>query len=482
MNRLTSPANDSPSLVADPSTPRFVVMANRLDGPDFSCALQVSGDGGAGWQTVNPVPQLPSGAEKCYAPEAAFDARGALYYLFVGLRGQGNSPMGVYLTTSTDHARSFSPPRRILGAERYMVRMAIDPILGVEGRIDLVWLQASTGAPSGGLPPPPNPLMSAYSDDGGATFSTPTQISDASRPLAVAPALAVGPDHAVDVLYYDLGNDQRDYQGLEGPTWSQNWSLVLTTSADGGAHFGRGVVVDADLVPPERVLMIYTMPPPALAVEGSGAIDVAWDDARNGDADVFFRRSVDGGQSFSPPLRLNDDRVHDGRDQYLPHLAVSPQGRIDAIWYDRRDDAQNLGAGVYYTYSSNGGRSFAHNVRLTSSMSDSRIGARYGVISALGQADHGSRLGLLSENTRVLAAWADGRDETSTPRALDIWIAEVGMPQSGGFSGWWAIALGAVLVVGGIGLVVFGVVAVVVRRRSRQQVSAAAERTRAVVK
>jgi hypothetical protein len=39
-------ANNSPLLVADPTEPRFVVLANRLDGPDFGCALQVSGDGG----------------------------------------------------------------------------------------------------------------------------------------------------------------------------------------------------------------------------------------------------------------------------------------------------------------------------------------------------------------------------------------------------------------------------------------------------
>lgn len=479
MNRITSPANDTPALVEDPTNSRFVVMANRLDGPDFSCALQISGDGGTGWNTVNPVRRLPSGAEKCYAPDAAFDTRGALYYLFVGLHGAGNSPMGVYLTSSTDHARTFSPPRRILGAERYMVRMAIDPTLGPDGRIDLVWLEATTGGSTGGLAPPPNPIMSAYSDDGGATFSTPTQISDPHRPLAVGPALAIGPDQHVDVLYYDLEQDNRDYQGLQGPTWPGKWSLVLTTSTDGGVHFARGTVVDAGVVPPDRVLLIYTMPPPALAIEGSGAVDVAWDDARNGDSDVFFRRSVDGGQTFSALLRLNDDRLHNGVSQYLPHLAVSPQGRIDAVWYDRRNDAgENIGTDVYYTYSADGGRAFARNVRLTSGMSDSRGGPRYAVISALGRGDHGSRLALLSENTRVLAAWADGRNETSAPHALDIWIAAVDIRQSGGVSGWWAIPLGILLVVGGAGL---AVVLVILERRSRLRMASARRRQKSGV-
>lgn len=78
MNQIVKPANNSPSLVADPTDGRFVVLANRLDASDFGCALQVSGDGGHSWIPADPVPNLPPGAEKCYAPEAAFDRTGRL--------------------------------------------------------------------------------------------------------------------------------------------------------------------------------------------------------------------------------------------------------------------------------------------------------------------------------------------------------------------------------------------------------------------
>lgn len=94
MDESFKPANNSPTLVADPSDGRFVVEANRLDGPDFSCALQVSGDGGASWIGTRPMTKLPPGADKCYAPEAAFDRTGRLFYLFVGLAGKGNQPHG----------------------------------------------------------------------------------------------------------------------------------------------------------------------------------------------------------------------------------------------------------------------------------------------------------------------------------------------------------------------------------------------------
>lgn len=67
------------------------------------------------------------------------------------------------------------------------MRLAIDPTMGDTGRMHLVWLEVAEDAPLGGLPPPPNPIMAAYSDDGGTTFSDPVEVSDPARPLPVAP-------------------------------------------------------------------------------------------------------------------------------------------------------------------------------------------------------------------------------------------------------------------------------------------------------
>ncbi len=79
MDLAINEANNSPVLVTHPTEPRFVALANRLDGPDFSCSLQVSGDSGQSWASPQGAPTLPAGAEKCYAPEIAFDARGRLF-------------------------------------------------------------------------------------------------------------------------------------------------------------------------------------------------------------------------------------------------------------------------------------------------------------------------------------------------------------------------------------------------------------------
>lgn len=420
---------NSPTLAVDPTDPRFVVLANRVDAPDFSCDLQVSGNGGAGWVPAQPVPRLPKGAEKCYGPEVAFDRSGTLYYLFVGLHTAGNEPMGVFLTTSTDRGHTFSTPRRVLGPFRFQVRMVFDPDVGSRGRLHLVWLQA-TDPPLGGLPLPPNPIMAAYSDDGGKTFSEPVQVSDPRRPLVVAPAVTLGPDHALHVVYYDLRDDMRDYQGLEGPTFDGTWSLVLASSFDGGHRFSATSIVEEAVVPPERVLLIFTMAPPAVAADASGRLYVAWHDARQGDWDVFLRVSGDAGSTWGKLRRLNDTPESDGSHQYLVRLDLAPGGRLDAIFYDRRGDPENLRSDVSYTWSDDGGRHFSPNVVLTSAPSDARIGPVYPA-PPTGLVDFGSRLGLVSSDAKAIAAWTDtrnavlaGQQDIFTRQVLHRWPAD----------------------------------------------------------
>ena len=455
-------ANNSPALASDPTQPRFVALAFRSDAPEFSCGLQVSGDGGRGWQPADPVPVLPEGAEKCYAPEVAFDRQGRLYYLFLGLQGVGNSPMGAFLTSSVDRGRTWAPPHMVLGPENYMVRMVIDPTMGSAGRIHLVWLKTASRPGLGGLPAGSNPLVAAHSDDGGRTFTEPVQISDPTRPRSVAPTVALGPDHAVHVAYFDLRDDAVDYQGLEGAVWPGEWSVVVTSSTDGGEQWKPGVVVDDGLVPPGRVMLIFTMPPPALAADRSGRLFAGWWDARNGDPDVFLARSPDGGRSWEAPVRLNDDPEGSGADQYLLRLSVAANGRVDAVFLDRRNDPRNLSNDAYLTYSTDNGRTFAPNVRVTAKSSDSRIGQAYYVPSAKGLVEFGSRLAIISRPTAALAAWPDTRNATLGSTQQDVFATEILLPGEDDAGPDWMV-FGAVT--GVVVLIAAGVMAVRGRRR-----------------
>ncbi len=80
-------------------------------------------------------------------------------------------------------------------------------------------------------------------------------------------------------------------------------------------------------------------------------------------ADVFFTRSTDGGALWSAPIRVNDDPGTN--DQFFPDIAVNRQGVIEAIWYHRRLDPQNLKIDVFKAQSVDGGLSFGPNHRVT---------------------------------------------------------------------------------------------------------------------
>jgi hypothetical protein len=467
MNRSVRAANNSPKLVSDPEDPDFVALAHRLDAPGFSCALQLSGDGGWGWVPADPVPQLPEGAERCYAPEVAFGPDGVLYYLFVGLAGRGNQPMGVFLATSDDRGRSFSAPRQILGPLNFGVRMALDREVGSRGRMHLAWLKATSPPGLGSFGPPPNPIMTAHSDDGGQRFSEPVQVSDGERDQVVAPALTLGPDHAVHVAYYDLQDDEVDYRGLEGPVWPDNWSIVLASSADGGESFAGGEVVTDEIVPHERVMVIFTMAPPALVADGDNGVCLAWTDARHGNADVLASCNEAGAGSWPKPVRVNDGPIANDRTQELPQLSVAPNGRLDAVFYDRRASPDDLYNHVSFTSSADGGRTFAPNVQATTLPSFTQIGPQYAIPSAEGRFDFGGRLGLLSTDSTTLTAWADTRNSRPLTTAQDIFTTRIGgLPGDQASTSSW-LRVGIVVLVAGA----LVALAVALLRRRRPEAS-----------
>ena len=81
--------------------------------------------------------------------------------------------------------------------------------------------------------------------------------------------------------------------------------------------------------------------------------------------EVMFARSTDGGLSFSAPIRINDDANHQSKWHWFGTLSVAPNGRIDVVWYDTRNAANNIDSQLFYSYSTDGGLTWVPNVAVS---------------------------------------------------------------------------------------------------------------------
>ena len=82
-------------------------------------------------------------------------------------------------------------------------------------------------------------------------------------------------------------------------------------------------------------------------------------------ADIVMIKSTDGGQTWLPPLRVNDDPLGFNMDQFHPWLTVNQDGVIAMIFYDQRMDPGHFLFDVFAAYSFDGGETFTTNHRLT---------------------------------------------------------------------------------------------------------------------
>jgi hypothetical protein len=233
-------------------------------------------------------------------------------------------------------------------------------------------------------------MVLSRSTDDGKTWSTPMEIDQ-------HPGLPRDDNGALEGFDGAVGADSTLYA-----VWSYGDNIQFTTSRDGGKSFS----------PVKNVLhvapMMFAVQDferangfPQIAVDArSGDVHhahlyVTWSDYRNGDIDVFCSSSQDGGKSWSTPVRVNNDPIHDGADQFYQWLTVDPQnGAVSVIFYDRRGDPENRKTAVTLARSTDGGKSF--------------VNYAWSVKPFIATGDFlGDYSGIASYNNRVYGAWTE---------------------------------------------------------------------------
>jgi hypothetical protein len=400
------------SITLVPGHANNVVMAYNDQPYTGPLGIAYSSSAGSSWNSTRLVlPYEPSGLSqmsRAFDPTITADANGNLYAGFIAdgatSSSGGLSDSGLYVCKSTDKGQNWSFPVQVsydgpsLPAPpappdpnyRFNDRCQItaDTYSGSSdvNNIYIAWIKDRGWYVNDGNNRPLGDIYFSRSIDSGQNFSAPMRINDPCHDMANMPIPAVAPDGTIYVSWMDYDV----WYGTQG-------NIYIRKSTDGGQTFpawggGDHFVITINL-PPFYVSNALGTPntktkgAPILAASPADANNlylVYAADPNNGsgdEADIFFIRSTNKGQSWSSPIQVNDDGTI--TDQVLPWMAVKADGTIDVVWYDRRNDVNDVKWDVYIAKSTDDGLSFSMNLKVTDQSfappSNNWIGEYFGV-------------------------------------------------------------------------------------------------------
>lgn len=195
--------------------------------------------------------------------------------------------------------------------------------------------------------------------------------------------------------------------------------IRIVKSTDGGATFSAPTTVIAGqgIGTMTGGNQVRTNSFPTIGIDKNGAVHVVVSyipsQSTSDPADVLYVRSLDGGKTFSTPLKLNDDNTKTA--QFLPSIAIAPDGTIAAKWWDRRNDPVNNSlTDVYMAISRDGGQSFGKNFRITNN--NWVFAPTQGTSSSY----HGDYDTLTADAQNFYLSWSDERGEDA-----DTYFAQI---------------------------------------------------------
>jgi len=266
-------------------------------------------------------------------PSLAVDTTGNIYTVWDDDRGGGVGHSDIYFAKSTDGGTSFGPNVRVDDtgtSDSWQSDTSVT--VDATGNIYVVWYDRRNGNWD---------MYFAKSTNGGASFGPNVRVDNSGTSTSEQrhPSIAVDPNGNIYVVWYDKRNG--------------NWDIYFAKSTNGGVSFGPNVRVDDTGA--STSVQVYA----SVCTDANGRIYVVWIDNRNGNWDIYFARSTDGGVSFESNVQVDDGRAYI-QSQNIPSVAADPAGNIYVVWHASLTGNWD----IYFARSTDGGVSFGPNVRV----------------------------------------------------------------------------------------------------------------------
>ncbi len=368
---------------------------------DTKVGFGVSTDGGLTWyDNVIDEPTFTTQGD----PSVTCDSWGTFFMGILSFN-RYDYGSGIFVARSTDGGFTWNTPVIVSTSyydfnDKPYITVDNNPSSPYFNRIYIVWTLVSYYYD----------LKCSFSTDGGQSFSDPVLINDSYYSGGFGAVPYINSSGTLFVTWYDDNNNK----------------IYIDKSTNGGVSFGTDILV-SNVVPigticpetgrPSLKYCVRVYPLPSMVIDTTGGqnndnIYIVWSDQRSGDPDILLSKSTDNGNSWSSPIRVNDDDYQNGIDQFFPWMTIDNQGNIFVVFYDSRNDPNNWLVDTYLAASTDGGQTFLPNIRVTANSFDVTVGFS-------GQF-FGDYIGITTNNQSVFPCWTDSRNGQQ-----DVYIAIV---------------------------------------------------------
>jgi len=273
-----------------------------------------STDGGATWSVAK---ALAWTSGQSVRPAIAIDSTDNIHVVWQD-DSSGNSE--IYYKRSKDGGATWSAIQNLSSTLGGSMCPAV--AIGSGDNVHIVWQDSTPGDWE---------IHYKRSTDGGTTWGGARRLTWTDGE-SLNPAIASGDN--VHIVWED-----------EAPG---NYEIYYKRSTDGGTTWG------------EAKRLTWTSAgsfAPATAMGTSGQVHVAWSDDATGNDEIYYRRSTDGGATWNGARRL----TWTTGGSFAPAIAVDSSGQIHIAWHDDT----SLGNEIYYKRSADGGAAWSKIDRLT---------------------------------------------------------------------------------------------------------------------